>query len=176
MGEPEFTGTFINDVIPGQDVSTNEAMPRFGGRANPGDVMMVSVDGETTQVAPDPNGYWEFETPELANGEHELEMWVENEAGESSDPIEWEVDVESSEQDRNWQRARNKEWKDGYSGRAEERAGQPPLTPPRPVTGGGGGQEGEEKVDPEEEGASTESPPAAGFEKGNAPPSPRVLG
>ncbi len=65
-------------------------------------------------------------------------------AGEKSDAIELENNVDAGAQDRASQRNRNQQWKDGgaeqFINENDRIArGETPLTPPRPVTGGGGG-------------------------------------
>ena len=132
------------DSTPGQSGGTNEAMPRFGGRADAGQTIHLSVDGNETTIVPTPDGSWTHTVPELANGEHDYEMWTEDANGDTSDTIEWTDDVDASPESRAAQQARNSEWQQGGAGQfleANDRIarGEQPLTPPRPITGGGGG-------------------------------------
>lgn len=135
--------TIVHDSAPGQSLGTNEAMPRFGGRAEPGQTVHLSVDGESQTIVPTPSGFWETSVGELADGEHEYELWTEDANGNRSDSIEWTNDVQADPNDRRAQRARNSEWTGGGAQKwlqdNEQAMGGPPLTPPRPVTGGGGG-------------------------------------
>ena len=175
---PQPPSTIVHDSQPGIDAATNEAMPRFGGRANPGETIKISVDGETTTVAPTPNGSWEWTSPELANGEHEFEMWTEDAEGNESDHIEWENDIDADEQTREWQRARNEQWK--QQGAQEFLGANDALTPPKPISAGGGGAP-EPMTDPAPTGPTQERP-QTGDAGGGAPggagagaPSPQGL-
>ncbi len=133
--------TIFSDSTPGESLGTNEAMPRFGGRAEPGQTVHLSVDGESMTIVPTPSGFWEASVGELADGEHEYELWAEDASGNRSDSIEWTNDVQADPNDRRAQRARNDRWNQGEAQKwiqdNEQAAGGPPLTPPRPVTGGG---------------------------------------
>ncbi|MGE3960403.1 MAG: Ig-like domain-containing protein [Dehalococcoidia bacterium] len=175
---PQPPSWIVADSTPGQDVATNEAMPRFGGKANPGETIKISVDGETTTIAPTPGGSWEWTAPELANGDHEFEMWTEDADGNESDHIEWENNVEADAQTREWQRARNDEWKKSGAREFLDQNDGLPGTPPRPITGGGGGAPQQPLTDPmpgSPFGSAGSGSTAAGggsspqgFEKGNA--------
>ena len=136
--------TILSDSDPGQSRGTNEAMPRFGGRAEPGQTIHLSVDGESQGIVPTPSGFWETSVGELEDGEHEYELWAEDADGNRSESIEWTNDVQADPNDRSAQRARNSEWTAGGAQKLiqdnEQAMGGRPLTPPRPVTGGGGGQ------------------------------------
>ena len=174
----------LADSTPGTSSGTNEAMPRFGGRVDPGQEVHVSVDGQETTIAPTGDGTWTWTSPELANGEHDFEMWTEDTAtGDRSDSHEWTNDVDASEQDRSWQRARNEDWNkpgggaEQFINENDKMAG----VPPRPITGGGGGGAGQPMTDPQPGGGSgagsgsqtgTSTPGGGGapqgLEKGNA--------
>jgi len=176
---PQPPSTIVHDSQPGIDAATNEAMPRFGGRANPGETIKISVDGDTTTVAPTPNGSWEWTSSELANGEHEFEMWTEDAEGNESDHIEWENDIDADEQTREWQRARNEQWK--QQGAQEFLGANDALTPPKPISAGGGGGAPEPMTDPAPTGPTQERP-QTGDAGGGAPggagagaPSPQGL-
>ena len=69
------------DSTPGVNTATNETQPRFGGRVEPGQQVHFSVDGQETVVGPTPEGTWTFDVPDLANGNHEYEMWLEDKNG-----------------------------------------------------------------------------------------------
>jgi len=171
MAEPNPPGLIFGD-IPQADSGGNEAMPRFGGRESPGDTIHFEVDGEPRSVQTDENGFWDFSSPELGNGEHEFEMWTENAAGERSESVEWEANINATENDRRFQRERNEQWDEsgrdawhqqnapagaaggGGSGSGSGRPLVPPTAIPNP--GGGSGQPG---------GAGGTS--VAGLEKGN---------
>ncbi len=167
---PQPPSWILADSTPGQNAATNEAMPRFGGRANPGETIKISVDGETTTIAPTPNGSWEWTAPELANGDHEFEMWSEDADGNESDHIEWENNVDADAQTREWQRARNDEWNRGGGARRFLDENDRMGTPPRPMTGGGGGSGsgGQPLTDPAS-GGSGETRPQTGGSAGGAP-------
>lgn len=181
---PQPPSWIFADSEPGQSTATNEAMPRFGGKANPGEVVKISVDGTTTTIAPTPGGTWEWTSPELADGEHEFEMWTEDARGNESDHIEWENDVQADADARAWQRARNHEWNEHGARDFLDQNDQ--LTPPRPITGGGqqpgadpapesgtGGSSGSTQQRPQTGGgggapAAGGAPSPVGLEKGNA--------
>ncbi len=73
MPEPQTPSTFLGSQNVGAG-ATNEAMPQFGGRANPGESVHISIDGEEHIIQPDENGMWDYQSDELSNGEHEFEM------------------------------------------------------------------------------------------------------
>ena len=175
---PQPPSWIFADATPGQSTATNEAMPRFGGKANPGETIRVSVDGETTTIAPTPAGTWEWTAPELADGEHEFEMWTEDAEGNESDHIEWENDVQASAQDREW-RARNEEWKQSGARDFLDQNDHPQGTPPRAMTGGGGGAQ-QPLTDPAPTGPTQERPqtggsPGGGTSSSGGAPSPQGL-
>ncbi len=194
MPDPQPPSTIFSDSRPGVSTGTNEAMPRFGGRVDPGQTVHMSVDGNETTIAPTPGGgVWEHTVKELDNGEHEFEMWTEDAHGNRSDSIEWTNDVQSDATDRANQRARNDQWQRGGEGakwlEENDRFAQG-LTPPRPITGGGGGapqpmpgdgpaagggggDAGSQPRTPTGSGIGSDAaagtpPTAAGLEKGNA--------
>lgn len=177
---PEVPSWILADSQPGQNASTNEAMPRFGGRANPGETIKISVDGETTSIQPTPNGTWEWTSPELENGSHDFEMWSEDAEGNESDHVDWENHVEADAQTREWQRARNQQWNE--QGARDFLDQNDALTPPRPITGGGGGGGAPQPMTDPVPGSTTGTPSSTtgagssagggtspqGLEKGNA--------
>ncbi len=167
MPDPQTPST----IFGGQNTmtgGTNDAMPQFGGRANPGESVHVSVDGQEQTVTQDENGMWDYSSPELANGEHEFEMWSENEAGDRSDSVEWESDVSSGDADRASQRARNEQWEE--SGRDDWQEENSGLTPtPVSAGGGGGGQPPPGGSGSGGSGGGGRTPPVGGVEKGNQP-------
>ena len=178
MPDPQTPSTVFGDqnMMGG---ATNEAMPQFGGIANPGESIHISVDGEERMIQPDENGLWDYQTPELNNGEHEFEMWSENMEGDRSDAVEWESDVGASENDRASQRHRNEQWEG--AGRHEWRDQNSGLTPTPVVPGGGGGQtttgggEPGGGTRPRTGGVGGSTPAVSGLEKGNQP-GPTVMG
>lgn len=153
---------------------TDDAMPRFGGRTEPGETVTVVVDGElSTDVTADENGLWSFTSPEVDNGEHSYEMWSENAAGERSDSLEWDSEVFAGEADRIKQRERNDEWRgSGEQGWKDQNSGL--TSTPVSAGGGGGGTQGGGGGGTPGSGG-TDAPgvhpktPLEGFEKGNAP-------
>jgi len=186
MPDPQTPSTvFGGDNMMGG--GTNEAMPQFGGIANPGESIHISVDGNEHIIQPDENGMWDFNTPELSNGDHEFEMWSENATGDRSDSVEWDSSVSATENDREWQRARNEQWDE--TGKHEWRE-QNEGTPTPASAGGGGGQQEGEGEGAGDGGQSTggsggsgaggsggggTGTPVAGVEKGNQP-GVRVMG
>ncbi len=66
----------FSDAEPGYSNITNQAMPRFGGMADPGQTIQISVDGNTVGVTATPSGTWEYTGAELPDGDHDYEMWT----------------------------------------------------------------------------------------------------
>ncbi|MDO9444182.1 MAG: Ig-like domain-containing protein [Dehalococcoidia bacterium] len=161
---PQSPSWIFADSTPGQDMATNEAMPRFGGKVNPGETVRVSVDGETTTISPTPNGTWEWASPELADGAHDFEMWTEDADGNESDHVEWENDIQADAQTREWQRARNRQWNEQGAREFLDQNDHPTGTPPRPITGGGGQQS---VPDPQPTGPTQERPQTGGSSGGS---------
>lgn len=187
---PDAPSFILTDANPGVSKGSNDAMPIFGGHVNPGETVVVSVDGNVTGIGAG-SGNWEFSAPELADGEHDFEVWVEDAQGNRSESVEWTDDVQADESTRREQRARNVAWQQGgaqaWVDSEYSRRGGQPLTPPRPITGGGGAQQVTDPVPGSGSGSSTgggrtpttggtgaedtaggAQPAAAGFEKGNA--------
>ena len=173
MPDPQTPSTIFGDVPTYGSSGTNEAMPRFGGQANPGESIHIEIDGEEHIIQPDDNGMWDYSTPELSNGEHEFEMWSENQEGDRSDSAEWETDVSSTENDREWQRQRNEDWSE--SGRDAWRDENSDLTSTPVSAGGGGGQTTGGGSGSGRSGGGGTGTPEAGVEKGNRPGA-RVMG
>jgi hypothetical protein len=177
MADPQPPSFIFNDMPLG-DGASNEAMPRFGGRANPGEFVHFEIDGEDHVVQAGEAGLWDFSSPELANGDHEFEAWTQNAQGERSESVEWENSVNATENDRRWQRDRNEQW--DQSGRAAWEADNSGLTPPTPISAGGGGQRPTTGGGGGGTGMSTmpgggTPTPVSGVEKGNQPGA-RVMG
>jgi hypothetical protein len=52
-----------------------------------------TVDGSEFVVQVDESGQWEFESPELANGSHQFELWSVDPSGRRSDSWSWEANL-----------------------------------------------------------------------------------
>lgn len=157
----------------GMASSTNDAMPRFGGRANPGERIFLKVGDRTMHTDADENGMWDIATPELDDGDHDFKMWSEDGAGNASEAMEWETSVQANAEDRASQRYRNQQWRE--SGRDEWRDQNAGLTP-TPVSAGSGGTAtaaggGTGTGAGPDDAESGEHPPTPVlfFEKGNSP-------
>jgi len=185
MADPQTPSTIFGD-IPQSDAGTNDAMPRFGGRTNPGERVHVEIDGKEHIIESDDNELWDFSSPELANGDHEFEMWTENAAGDRSDSVEWETDVQASENDRREQRERNEQWDESGRPAWQQENDPAAATGAGGGSAGGGGSQGRPLVPPTaipNPGGGGRPPGTggaggigvAGVEKGNQPGA-RVMG
>jgi hypothetical protein len=184
--------TIIQDITPGVNQGTNESMPRFGGRVEPGQQVVISVDGNETTIAPTPDGTWTYTSPELGNGDHEFGLWTEDAHGNTSDKLEWENNIQADAADRAVQRQRNDRWRNGEAeqflngndqlARDTRRpptatgggsgGGQQPMTDPVPPTPSSGGRtatgQGMGGGSGQTDGPTGTPPTAQGLEKGNA--------
>ena len=188
----------LADSRPGLDAGTNDAMPRFGGRVQPGQSVELTIDGNGVGITPTADGSWTYAVPELDNGEHEFGMRVhDTTTGDSSPPITWTNDVQASPEDREWQRQRNQEWRRpgggaekfldendaiARTGRALRSStgggggggGQPPMTDPAPPSASNpgrtatGGGGSAGGGGTPTDGPGGNGPTAQGLEKGNS--------
>jgi len=114
-----------------------DAMPLFGGRAQPGETIYLETDdGTRASTRADENGLWTLASPELDDGERSFELWAENANGERSEGLEWDSELFAGEFDRAEQRRRNEEW--ALEGQQRWRAANSGLTS-TPVSAGSGG-------------------------------------
>ena len=104
IGDGTVTGV-IDDVAPivgnvARDGVTNDTIPTYSGKAEPGSTVTVFVDGIKVGTAPaDPKGDWTFTPPApLADGRHEVSVTATDAAGNTSapsDPFPFTVDTKA---------------------------------------------------------------------------------
>lgn len=157
--------TIFSDSSPGVTQATNEAMPRFGGRVEPGQQVHISVDGNDTLVTTTAEGTWTHAVSELQNGDHDFEMWTEDANRNTSDKIEWSNSVDADAATRASQRQRNTEWHGGGAERFindNDQFARDTRRPPTATGGGGGGQPMTDPVPPTATGGGSAGRTATG--------------
>ena len=79
-----------------EGVPTNDNTPTFSGKGEPGNTIIVEIDGELHEVPVGEDGSWQY-TPEnpLGEGEHGVIIREKDDAGNISDPKEIIVDVDT---------------------------------------------------------------------------------
>jgi len=80
---------------------TNDAQPTLSGTAGNGAVRVLIHDGQTLlgSALVDGNGNWQFELPELADGEYSLSLVAETASGTPSESLEWSFTVDTQAPD-----------------------------------------------------------------------------
>ncbi|WP_116424974.1 Ig-like domain-containing protein [Pseudomonas citronellolis] len=76
---------------------TNDAQPMLSGTAGNGAVRVLIHDGQTLlgSALVDGDGNWQFELPELADGEYNLSLVAETASGTPSESLEWSFTVDT---------------------------------------------------------------------------------
>ena len=76
---------------------TNDAQPMLSGTAGNGAVRVLIHDGQTLlgSALVDGDGNWQFELPELADGEYSLSLVAETASGTPSESLEWSFTVDT---------------------------------------------------------------------------------